>query len=297
MVLGEAMKNHKHKKSNFKAHKFGDHYDRKIEKNLFLVMSLNLIFAIIELIGGVLSNSTAIFSDALHDFGDALTILITIIFNRKATATRSIEYPFGKSRYKLVASVFLYIVLIVLSSYIIFHSLRVFKNPEPVNTTLMMVIAVFGIVCNGVAVLLLRNKKKTLNAALLLHLLEDTLGWISVLIGGIVIKVTGLYVIDPIISIVIAVWVIYNALKKIRLIIHKIIYKMPFDESIINSIYKEVNDIVKIAEKSIKVIEIDDNSYVAAIDVDVLPDGEQIGKVEFLLRQHCIDEIYWKKLK
>lgn len=178
---------------------------------------LNGGFAVIEFFGGILTNSTAILSDAIHDLGDAAAIGTAIYFEKISRRHRNEKYTYGYKRFSPLAALINTLILLVGSTIVIYQAIPRLMNPQSVHASGMMLLAVFGLLFNGVAVLRLKKKSSSLSQrAVMLHLLEDVLGWVAVLVGSLVIKFTGWTIIDPIMSLGIAAFILYNVFNNLR---------------------------------------------------------------------------------
>lgn len=178
--------------------------------------ALNIIFAIFELIGGFLTNSVAILSDAVHDFGDSAAIGLSWYLQRVSVKRADTKYTYGYKRYSILGSLFISVVLIVSSIYIISESVKRVISPQEVNSGGMLLMAIAGILINGIAVIRLKGGSSLNERAVYLHLLEDVLGWIAVLIGAIVLRFVDFPIIDPLLSIGITIWILFNVFRNIK---------------------------------------------------------------------------------
>jgi len=184
--------------------------------DLRLAFFLNLSFTIIEIAGGIWTNSLAILSDAIHDLGDSLSLGMAWYLESYAYKDKDKKYSYGYRRYSLLSALINTVVLIVGSVFILSRAVTRLFNPEPVDAKGMILFAVLGIIVNGLAMLRLRGGK-SLNAQVVAwHLIEDVLGWVAVLIMSIVLLFTDLYILDPIFSILITSFVLYNVIKNLR---------------------------------------------------------------------------------
>ncbi len=184
--------------------------------DLRLAFFLNLSFTIIEIAGGIWTNSLAILSDAIHDLGDSLSLGMAWYLETYARKDKDKKYSYGYRRYSLLSALINTVVLIVGSIFILSRAVARLFNPEPVDAKGMILFAILGIIVNGLAMLRLRGGK-SLNAQVVAwHLIEDVLGWVAVLIMSIVLLYTDLYILDPIFSILITSFVLYNVIKNLR---------------------------------------------------------------------------------
>ena len=205
----------------------GHHHDHdhahshSVTGNLKVAFFLNLSFTIIEFIGGALTNSMAIFSDAIHDLGDTFAIGAALFLENYSHRGRSKNFSFGYKRFSPLSALINSVILLAGSLIIIVESVPRLLNPEPVNAEGMLYLAIAGVVFNGAAVLRLRNKESSVNQrTVMLHLMEDALGWVAVLIGSIVMLFADIPIIDPILSLGIALYILWNAFKNLRKVLH-----------------------------------------------------------------------------
>ncbi len=184
--------------------------------NIGTAFFLNLAFTVIELIGGALTNSIAIISDAVHDFGDSLSLGLAWYFHRLSKKGSTKHYTYGYKRFSLLGAIINSVVLVVGSVYILSEAIPRIFAPQETNAEGMFILAIVGIIINGIAVLRTRKASSINERVVSLHLLEDVLGWAAVLIGSVVMRFTALTVIDPILSVVIACFVLINVFRNIK---------------------------------------------------------------------------------
>jgi len=184
--------------------------------NIKVAFFLNLGFTLIEIVGGLYTNSLAILSDALHDLGDSLSLGLSWYFQKLSKKGRTSTFSYGYKRFSLLGAIINSIVLVMGSGIILTQAIPQLFAPEETNAQGMFYLAIFGIVVNGAAVLKLRKGDSINEKVVSLHLLEDVLGWIAVLIGSIIMIFTDAPFIDPLLSILIAVFVLYNVYKNLR---------------------------------------------------------------------------------
>lgn len=197
-------------------HGHHSHHHDAGTRNLTTAFWINTLFAAIELVGGFYTNSVAILSDALHDFGDSLSLGLAYIFQRKSLRTRDASYSYGYKRFSLVGAVANAVILIVGSAFIIEESVARLFNPVQPDARGMLAIAVLGLVANGIALIRLRRGHSLNERVVALHFIEDVLGWSAVLIGSVVMMFADVPILDPLLSIGIAVFILYNAYRNLR---------------------------------------------------------------------------------
>ncbi len=220
-------------------HHTHDHvHDHGTEKDLRIAFILNFAFTVIEFVGGFLSGSMAILTDAVHDLGDTIAIGSALFFEKKSRRGRDEKYSYGYGRYSPMAAFINGLILVSGSVIMLSHAIPAIFNPAPVNTPIMIGVAVVGVVFNGLAVWKLHaghhhGHHSHNRSVVMLHLLEDVLGWIAVLIGSIIIRFTGWYIVDPILSVGIAFFILYNAFKGLKATASILLQAIPDREKIV----------------------------------------------------------------
>lgn len=191
-------------------HKGGDEHTR-----IGFVFFLNLIFTIIEFVGGLLTNSTAIMADAIHDLGDTLSIGLSCFLAKLSNKNPTEEFSYGYRRFSLLAAFINAVVLILGSIYVLIEAIPRLSNPQMPMAEGMFFLAIFGVLVNGFAAFKL-SKGNTLNERVLnWHLLEDVLGWIAVLIISIILYFFDWPILDPILSIIFTLFILFNVLRNL----------------------------------------------------------------------------------
>ncbi len=188
------------------------------QRDLLIALSITVLMMLAELVGGWLSNSLALLSDAGHMFTDNIALLLSFFAMKFATMPATDRRTFGFYRLEILAALVNGIVLVVISLYIVYEAYRRIVHPEPVAGTLMMVVAVIGLVANVIgAIVLMKHRSTSLNIrGAYLHILGDALSSIGVVIGGGIIISTGWYLIDPILSILISLVIIFGAWSLVK---------------------------------------------------------------------------------
>ena len=189
------------------------HHDHNTEvkgSRLLIATLLNLVISITEIVGGVLSNSLSLISDALHNLSDALATFLAWIANRISKKPSNARRTFGYKRVEILAAFINAIILLAVSFYLFYEAVLRLIDPQPVKGILMLVVASIGLIANLVAVIILHgDSKHNINfRAAYLHLLGDTLTSVAVIIGGILIIFLEIYWIDPVITIIIGIYIL-----------------------------------------------------------------------------------------
>ncbi len=204
----------------------------KTEKNILFAFLLNLFFSIFELIGGFLTGSVAILSDALHDVGDAASIGVSYALERKSKRQPDASYTYGYGRYSVLGSVLTTVILLAGSVMVTVNAIGRILNPTPINYRGMILFAVVGVAVNLLAALLTRKGDSLNQRAVNLHLLEDVLGWIVVLVGAVVMRFTNFALLDPLMSIGVAIFIFWNALGNLKEALALFLEKTPHGISV-----------------------------------------------------------------
>jgi cobalt-zinc-cadmium efflux system protein len=198
-------------------HDSGHHHHGSPARNgIMLALVLNLSFAVIELIGGYMTDSVAVMSDALHDFGDAMSLAAALVLERLAQRQANAKFSYGYRRLSLLSAGVTSAVLVVGTAIIMRETLSRFSDPGQPHGLGMMGLAVLGIVVNGFAAWRLKQGHTMNERVLSWHMIEDLMGWILVLIGGGAIHLAGLSIIDPILSLVFSLFIIYGVFRAFR---------------------------------------------------------------------------------
>ena len=195
--------------------------------NLRVAFFLNATFTVIELVGGILTNSIAIMSDALHDLGDSLSLGVAWYLEKVSKKAPDHKFSYGYGRFSLLGALLTSMVLIVGSVIILMNAIPRILEPQPVHPEGMLGFAILGIVVNGVAVLRLRKSHSFNEKMAAWHLLEDVLGWVAVLVVSIVLLFYDLPILDPILSLAITFYVLFNVVKNLKKIFRVLLQGVP----------------------------------------------------------------------
>jgi len=215
-------------------HKSSRHYHPVNEKNLLVATLLNFVITIAELAGGILSNSLALLSDALHNLSDTfatfIAYLATVIGRKDANPRKT----FGYKRIEILAALLNAVILIVMSIYLLKEAYLRWKDPEPINSMIMLVVGMIGLLANVLAVLILRRDSvKSINVrAAYVHLIGDSLSSVVVIIGGLLIQIFEIYWIDPLVTLLICIYIIRAAFVILKESVNILMQSTPSDLSL-----------------------------------------------------------------
>lgn len=204
----------------------------KTQRNILIAFILNFFFSVFEIVGGAVTGSVAIVSDAVHDLGDALSIGVSYYLERKSLKKPDQNYTYGYARYSVIGAVITCLILLVGSLFVVFNAVNRIINPTKINYDGMIIFAVVGAVVNLAAAIVTHRGDSLNQKAVNLHMLEDVLGWIVVLIGAVVMRFTDFALIDPVMSICVAVFIFINAVKTLKSALNIITDKIPDEVSV-----------------------------------------------------------------
>ncbi|MCB9812144.1 cation transporter [Candidatus Nomurabacteria bacterium] len=268
------------------------HGDVRSKKVLFAGI-LNISFTIIEIIGGILTNSVAILSDALHDLGDSISLITAYVAEKQAERPADAKRTFGYKRLSLFSALFTAVVLLVGSIFILIEAVQRLFAPEPVMPVGMIGIAVFGIVVNYIAYLRLRGGHSANEKVLSLHLLEDVLGWVAVLVGAVIIYFTDLYLIDPLLTIGYTAFILWHVVRGLREVVNILLQGTPSgaDLDAIGAAIVALPEVATVHDVHVWSLDGEHNVFTGHVVVqDVLPEAYPVlrAKVVEQLQQYHI---------
>lgn len=223
------------------SHNHGNQFE-SAKGRLFFTIVLNFVITLAEIIGGILSGSLALLSDALHNFSDAISVIVSYIALKLKRKDNSMRHTFGLKRAEILAAAINSAVLIVICIYLFYEAVQRFLEPQEINAGIMSVVAVIGLLANFIAVLLLkRDSKSSINIrSAYLHLLGDTFSSVAVIFGGIAIAIWNINWIDPALTILIGLYIIKESYTILEEAVHVLMEGAPLEISI-----KEIQDEVE----------------------------------------------------
>ncbi len=199
----------------------------KTERNILIAFILNFLFSIFEFVGGIFTGSVAIISDAIHDLGDATSIGISYSLERKSKKQPDEKYTYGYARFSVIGGVITTLILLFGSCIVIYNAINRIIYPKPINYNGMIIFAVIGVLVNFIAAYFTREKTSINQKAVNLHMLEDVLGWAVVLVGAIIMKFTNFAILDPILSIAVALFILIAAFRNLKEVVDLFLEKTP----------------------------------------------------------------------
>lgn len=212
-------KSSKHTSINEEHHHHHHHEENNLQgKKLIIVTLFNFSITVVQFIGGIFSNSLSLISDAIHNLGDTSALFIAFLAGKHSQKQATAENTFGYKRTEILAALFNAVVLIGICIYLFFEAYNRFLHPEPIKGKIMLIVAIFGLLANAISVIVLhKDKTHNLNIkAAYMHLLGDTLSSIAVIIGGIAIWIWNIYWIDPLITVLVSIYIIYHTYSIVK---------------------------------------------------------------------------------
>lgn len=197
------------------------------KQNVLFAGLLNIFFVVVEIVAGILTNSVAILSDALHDAGDSIALISAYFAEKQAEKKKDSKRTFGYARISLFSALLNALILIGGSIYILSEAVSRFFTPEPVNGLGMMAVAVLGVLINTIAYFRLSKGMSSNEKVLSWHLLEDVLGWIAVLVGGIIIYFTNLFIVDTLITIGYTTFILFGVSRNLKEVFNILLQGVP----------------------------------------------------------------------
>ncbi|MEI6846452.1 MAG: cation diffusion facilitator family transporter [Chlorobiaceae bacterium] len=262
------------------------HHHHYTPGNIRLAFFLNLGFTVVEIIGGVLTGSTAILADAVHDFGDSFALGQAWYFEKVSAGARSSRYSYGYKRFSLLGALISTVVLIASSLFVLARAIPRIIEPHHPDAGGMIILAIAGVAVNGFAMIRL-SKESGMNARVVaLHLLEDVLGWVAVLVVAVILLFWDIPVLDPILAIMITLYILWGVIKNLRAMVPVFLQAVP-DEHDLALIIKEIEALKHIhAVHHAHIWSLDGvhTVFTAHLEVDTLLDGEAYMQLKELIR-------------
>ena len=264
----------------------------KTEKNILLAFILNLAFSVFEFVGGIFTGSVAIVSDAIHDIGDATSIGVAFFLEKKSKKQPDESYTYGYTRYSVIGSVITTLILLFGSVMVIYNAILRIIHPTAIHYNGMILFAIIGVCVNLGAALLTRDGGSLNQKAVNLHMLEDVLGWIVVLIGAIVMRFTDFYIIDPLMSVGVAIFILIHAIRNLKEVLELFLEKVPHHVNV-NEIQSHILKIEGVlGVHHIHVWSMDGHNHYATMHIVTNGNAHDLkDKVREELREHGIGHV------
>ena len=263
----------------------------KSYKNILIAFFMNLFFSIIELVGGILTGSISIISDALHDFGDSLSIGVSFFLEKISYRKPNEKFTYGYLRFSVLGGVIQSAILLVGSILVIYNAVIRIINPITINYEGMILLGVIGLTVNLIAAHFTKDGGSINQKAINLHMLEDVFGWMIVLFGAFVMKFTDFLILDSLLSIFLALFIIVNAIKNLIAVLNIFLQKTP-DGIDVNSVKQHLLNIEGVKDvHHLHIWSIDGYSNLATLHAVIADDENSIeikSQIKAELNEHGI---------
>ena len=186
----------------------------KTKHAVWLAFFLNLSYAIVEFIAGGIFGSSAVLADSVHDLGDAIAIGVSAFLETISNREEDSHYTLGYKRFSLLGALVTAVILMTGSVLVILENITKLFHPQPVNDEGILWLGIIAVSINVLASLVVRKRKTKNESILSLHFLEDTLGWVAVILMAIVLRFTDWYILDPLLSLVISIFILSKAIPR-----------------------------------------------------------------------------------
>jgi len=242
------------------------------EKNLFITMALNFFITVAEVIGGIISGSLSLISDALHNFSDGFAIIITYVAMRLSKRPKTSKYTFGLKRAEIIAAIINASTLIIISFFLIKEAIDRFSNPTPITGSLMLIVASLGLIANVAGTLLLKKgSANNLNIrAAYFHLLSDAVSSLAVIIGALFIILYKIYWIDPLLTVLISIYILKETYEIVKESVDILMMSNPegIDLNVIKNIVEKIPGVINIHHIHLWKLNDNDTHFEAHIEVE-----------------------------
>lgn len=264
----------------------------KAQRNILIAFILNLCFAIFEFVGGIVTGSVAISSDALHDLGDAAGIGLSYFMERKSKQQPDQTYTYGYGRFSALGGFITTLILLFGSVVMIGKAIYSILHPASIDYGSMIVFAVVGVAVNLLAAILTNRGESVNQRAVNLHMLEDVLGWAVVLIGAMVMRFTDFALLDPLMCIGVSIFILLQAFQNLRQVLAVFLEKVPEGVNI-SDVRESVGALEGICDvHHIHLWTLDGNNHYATMHIVTDRDPHDVkDEVRHILQHHGIGHV------
>ena len=267
---------------------------RGSERRLAISIVLNLVISVAEVVGGLLSGSLALLSDALHNFSDTASLCISLIARRIGRREATSVKTFGYKRAEIIGAFVNLVTLVLIALYLIKEAVERFFNPQPIDGTIMLVVAVIGLAANvATAVLLFRDAKESLNIrSTFLHIITDAVSSVGVVLGGVLILYYEVYLVDPILTLLISLYILYHSYEMLRETVDILMEGVPKNIDLVQLV-AEVETLDRVlGMHHLHVWQFDEKTV--ALEAHIVIDETDLEHMEAMKRaiKHTLDEVF-----
>lgn len=250
--------------------------------NIRLAFFLNLLFTLLEIAGGLWTNSLAILADAVHDLGDSFSLGLSWYLERYARRGVDRRYSYGYRRYSLLAALINTIILVTGGIFVLSEAIPRLLNPQHSNAQGMLLLALAGIAVNGLAALRLRGDQGLNARVVAWHLLEDVLGWAAVLLVSVVMLFWDIHILDPLLSILITLYVLWNVARNLRRVLATFLQAVPenFDVAEVEDRLRSMQNVQSVHHTHIWSLDGQNHVLTTHVVVDECTSREQVVELK-----------------
>ena len=259
-------------------------HDHSSSGNLKVAFFLNLGFTILEIIGGFWTNSIAILTDAVHDLADSISLGLAWYFDKISSRGRTARHTYGYRRFRLLGGLITGVMLLAGLGFVLYHAIGRLSDPQEVRAPGMLGLAILGILFNGAAVLRVKSGTSLTEKLVSWHLIEDTLGWVAVLIGAGIMMIWDVPIVDPILSIGISLIVLWNVGRNLKKVFVVLLQTAPenFDADMFESAALEIEGVESLHH--IHSWSIDGESHVLSAHLVISPGTDNVAAIKEKVR-------------
>ncbi len=262
------------------------HHHHHASGNIKTAFFLNVGFTLVEIVGGMLTGSAAILADAVHDLGDSFALAQAWYFESKSGGESSARYSYGYKRFSLLGALISTVVLLTSSLFVLANAIPRILEPHHPNAGGMILLAVVGVMVNGIAMARL-SKESGMNAKVVaLHLLEDVLGWVAVLVVAVVLYFWDVPVLDPLLAIIITLYILSGVVKNLKAMLPVFLQAVPdeFDLATMTKEIEELEHIHAVHHAHIWSLDGIHTVFTAHLEVDTLLEAEAYMQLKERIR-------------
>ncbi len=261
-------------------------------KNIKIAFFLNAGFTILEIAGGLWTNSVAILADAIHDMGDSISLGLAWFLQHYSEKGSDNKYTYGYRRYSLLGALIIGLLLIGGSLFVLSEAIPRLMSPEESNAPGMIVFALVGIAVNGAAVLRLRGDQTMNTQMIAWHLLEDVLGWVAVFVAGVILLFVDLPIIDPILAVLFTLYVLYNVVRNLRKTLTLFLQGAPenIDVSKLEQRFQEIEGVKSSHHTHLWSLDGEHHVLTTHLVVDETISREEVIKIKLACKQLLLNE-------
>ena len=254
-------------------------------KSMIIAFVLNLLFAVFEFFGGMMTNSVSIMSDAIHDLGDAISIGFAVFLENKSEKKADEKFTFGYARYSVLSAVITSSILLIGATIIAINATYRLFNPQPLNYNGILIFAIIGFIINLIATIATREGDSLNKKAVNMHMLEDVLGWAIVLIGAVVMKFTNFSLLDTALSLVVSLFIFMHAVPVFISAVSLFLEKAPKGVKV-KKIEEDIKEVKGVKEvHRLKVWSLDEHNVYAMVHVVAEDNFKDKAKIREILHK------------